>query len=170
VRFDQGAALPDRCVACNAAAEGYRLKRTLHHSPLAWRVGASLAPFAALLAGAWLGLDWLSWAFFPLLVILIVANMFVRRSVQLELGVCARHRDMRLGLLAATWACVAGVFIGFTAPSGILILLCLAGILVFGLAQGYVGVQAVRVTEISTGHAWLSGTGEPFRAGLPELH
>jgi len=167
--MDRNSALPDRCIACNQPAEGYRLRRKLYYSPAAWKVGASLTPFLVLLAGAWLDLPYAAMAFWPLVVVLIIANFFVRKSVKLEVGVCPRHRELRFALITLSWVCVAGVAVGvFTHP--LFILAAVAALLVMLALQSFLGAQPLRLTELSREHAWLAGTGEAFRGALPEIH
>ena len=173
--MERSAALPDRCVVCNADAAGGRLKRKFTYSPVAWTIGASLTPFLVVLAGAWFDLPYAAIAFWPLLVVLAIASLFVRKTLKLELGVCGRHRRLRVTLLSLSWLCVvAGVLAAFALTAyrlaGLVMLASFAALLVLGLAQSYVGVQAVRLKDLSADHAWLTGTGEPFRSSLPELH
>jgi len=173
--MDRSVALPDHCVVCNTAAQGYRLKRKFYYSPAAWKIGASLAPFLALLAGSLLEAPFLTMAFWPLVAIVAVANMFVRKSLRLEVAVCARHRALRRTFLTLSWVCVAGIVLGLFSlgegPIAAFVLLgALGGLLILSVVQSYVGVQAVRLHELSRDYAWLTGTGEAFRGALPELN
>ena len=167
--MDRDGVLPDRCIACNGGAEGYRLRRKLYHSSAAWRIGASLTPFLVLLAGAWLELPYAALAFWPLAIILVIANFFVRKSLKLEVGVCPRHRELRYALIALSWTCFAGVFAGiFMHP--LVVVAAAAGLLVLLALQSFLGVQPLRLAELSREHAWLAGTGASFRNALPELN
>ena len=167
--MDRDAELPDRCVACNAPALGFRLKRNLHYSPLAWRIGASLGPFIVLLIGTYANLRPVTLAFLPLLALVIVVHFFVRKGARVKIGVCTRHRSLRTTLISLTWICAAGaLFAGAIHP--LAWLASLAGLILLWLAQSYVGAQAVRLVELSERHAWLTGTGSAFRATLPELN
>lgn len=170
--MDREGALPDRCVACNTPAGGRRLQRRLYRSPLAWRIGAFAAPFVAFAAGVALNSEVLMVAFWPLAILLAVAHLFVRRSLKLALGVCGHHRRLRYILIALSVACMSGVFAGiftFRSAGPFVLLGCLLGLVVLVVVQSYVGVQSVRLKELSPEHAWLSGTGDAFRSGLPEL-
>jgi hypothetical protein len=174
VRIDRASALPDRCVACNEPAQSYRVKRTLYHSPLAWRIGAFVTPFAATLLGLWLNIDLLVVSFWPLVLLLLVANFFVRKSLKLQLGLCQRHRRLRGLLFALSALAICGVVAGIGAfyggPLGPAILaLSILALLGLALAQSFLGASAVRLKELDGEHAWLTGTGAAFRAGLPEL-
>jgi len=172
--MDRASALPDRCVVCNAPAEGYRLSRKLYWSPLAWRAGALIAPFAAMALGLYLDVAILAMSFWPLVILLLITHTFVRKSLKLELGVCPRHRRLRNTFIALSTACIAGVFAGIlsfqTGIVGIMILLgSVVGLLVLAVMQSYFGAQAIRLKELSPEHAWLARTGAAFRSELPEL-
>ena len=173
--MDRAGTLPDRCITCNAPAQGNRLRRKLYCSPAAWKIGASLAPFAALAAGVYLDVSLLAYSFWPLVVILIVANMVVRKSLKLEVGICPRHRDLRFTLIALSWTCIVGVFAGIFTLSGgatgaIILLGSLLALVVLVVVQSFVGAQAVSLKDVSPDYAWLAGTGEAFRSALPELN
>jgi len=173
--MDRAGTLPDRCVACNAPAAGYRLRRTLYCSPLAWKLGAFATPFAVMFLGLSLEVFWMAAAFWPLVILLLIAHAFVRRSLKLELGVCTRHRLLRYFSLALAIACMCGVGAGIiTFRTGYvaawLLLGSILGLLVLIVLQSTLGAQAVKLKRLSDEHAWLAGTGEPFRGALPELH
>jgi hypothetical protein len=173
--MDRDGALPDRCLACNAPAEGYRLKRTLRYSPLAWKIGALIAPFAVLYVGLYTGTQMLFEAFWPLVILLLIFHLVVRKSLKLQIGVCPRHRRLRTTLILVSWLCILAVFGGIFSlqqqgAAGALVLLgAILALFVLVIVQSFVGVQALRLKEISGEHAWISGTGEPFRGNLPEL-
>jgi hypothetical protein len=115
VRLKRDGALPDRCVVCNADAHGDRVARTLYYSPLAWRLAAPAAPFVALWLGIAADIDFLLMAFWPLALLLFVAHFFVRKSLKLELGICARHRKLRNTLIGASLVGMAAVVLGLPA-------------------------------------------------------
>jgi hypothetical protein len=76
----KGTELPDRCVKCNAPAEGYRLRRNLSwHAP------------------AWYLLILIS------LLIYIIVYFFVRNTAKLDVGVCPAHRRRRVMSILAAW-------------------------------------------------------------------
>ena len=171
--MDRDGALPDRCVICNDPGSA-RVKRTLYWTPRAWRIGAwAILACAYLLSvvvmgsGAILGVS---------LLLVVMAHFALRKSLKLEVGVCPRHRRWRNILRGASIVCILLVVGGFPMigmdPTMALMMLGLAGaaLLVLSIVQAYVGVQSVRLHELSETHAWLSGTGEPFRAALPELN
>jgi len=173
--MDRTGTLPDRCVACNAAADGYRMRRKLYCSPLAWKIGAVAVPFVALFIGIGTSSELLMASFWPIAILAAIAHLFIRRSLRLEFGVCARHRRLRYALIALSIACMVGVFtgmFGFRAfPGAPLVLLgSLVGLLALVVVQSYAGAQALALRTLSDEHAWLSGTGAPFRSELPELN
>ena len=132
------------------------------------------ALFAVMFLGLWLDVFWLAAAFWPLVILLLVAHVFVRRSLKLELGVCTRHRFLRYLLLALAIACMCGVGAGIIYfrtgyVAAWLLLGSILGLLVLIVLQSTLGAQAVKLKSLSPEHAWLSGTGEPFRGALPEL-
>jgi hypothetical protein len=172
--MDREGALPDRCVACNRPAGGRRLRRKLYSSPLAWRIGALATPFVAMAVGLSLGLFLVAALFWPLVIVLMIAHTFVRKSFKVELGLCARHRGLRYLLLALSTACIFGVFAGIvgfrTGPAmAWLLLASTVALLVLAAVQSRTGAQAVDLKELTPEHAWLSGTGAEFRDALPEL-
>jgi hypothetical protein len=80
----KGARLPDRCVHCNAPANGRRLNRTLYwHHPLIYLV---------VLAGV--------------LVYVIVA-LVVRKKAVVAIGMCDRHYTRRLRSMLLWWLITA---------------------------------------------------------------
>jgi hypothetical protein len=172
--MDRQGGLPDRCVICNAPAQSRRVKRTLYWTPRAWRIGsAAVVVGFAVLGGALM--PYVMLGFWPLLLVLIVVNFFIRKSLKLELGICPRHQRLRTFLISLSWICIAGVFAGvFTMTAGMpgtIIMLCsIAALVVLATLQSFIGVQKIRLTELSVDHAWLSGTGAPFRSALPELN
>jgi hypothetical protein len=173
VRIDRGGALPDRCLVCNQPAEGYRLSRSLYCVPPAWKWGAPIAPFAVLFAGVNLNSDVLMLSFWPLAIILFIANVFIRKSMKLAVGLCPRHRRIGLILQSIMVLCFVGVFapilpIDYSLRFPLLMGASL-GLLVLGLVQSFTGIQRLTLKELTGEHAWLGGTGSRFRDQLPEL-
>jgi hypothetical protein len=173
--MERGAPLPDRCVACDVPAHGRRLKRTLYCSPLAWRVAAFMAPFAGTALGIYLDEGVLMASLLLMPVPLAIVHALVRKSLKVQLGICLRHRRQRHLLMALSTVFVVGVFITISAfafgeAAGVLLLCSILGLIVLIVVNGYLGAQRVALNALSDRHAWLSGTGEPFRATLPEIN
>jgi len=108
--------LPDRCVKCNAPAEGYRWKKHFYwHPPMV---------YLALVAG--------------LLIYAIIA-LVTRKDGIVMLGVCPKHRIQRRNGLIVGWvgflACFFGMLMGVAVVHpdaiGIVVLLSLLGMVVF---------------------------------------
>ena len=148
------------------------MRRKLYWSPRAWRTSMGLALLAAIVLGIALAMPTAFWA---VALFLVFVNMFVRQSLKLELGICGRHRKLRRFLIGLSWTCILGVFVGVLFMTAgmlgtVILLVSLAMLLALAVFQSFIGVQAVRLKELSPEHAWLSGTGELFRSELPELN
>jgi hypothetical protein len=142
--------LPDRCVCCNAPANGYRLKRQLSWHPPVY--------YALLLAG-------------PLIYIIVA--LFASRKAVIQVGLCSKHRWRRgWGMLTATIAILAGVALidAFTASGAQAWVLLILGLLVLGggIVVGARVDGVVSSARIDNEHIWLRGAKEPFLASLPE--
>jgi len=173
VCMERSAELPARCVVCNEAASS-RISRKLYWSPGWWRAFGGVAPFALLAAGFYAGQSWLVGYFWPLVVILIIVNFFMRQSLKLALGVCGRHRKQRRVVIGSSLVAMAIMLLGLlniTAFSWATWALGGGAVLmaILALAQSYIGVQAVSLKSLDARHAWLARTGKPFREALPEL-
>ena len=174
VRFDRDAALPPRCVVCNEDSGGARLSRKLYWAPAAWNIGALLTPFVAMGAAIAFGIWPLAALFWPLVLVLMVAHVFIRKSLKVELGLCARHRRVRAVLLVLSFAGAAAIVCGGMLysqfPWSPLVLWGgIAGVLGLAIAQRSFGIYAVTLRRLTAEHAWLGGTGSRFRETLPEL-
>jgi peptidoglycan/LPS O-acetylase OafA/YrhL len=173
--MERSGALPDRCVVCNADAGGYRLSRKLYCSPFLWRLCATATPFTVAGIGGATQTPLLILLFWPLVLALMLAHVFVRRKVELDLGVCARHRRLRAALRTLSIACLVGVLASIPvwaesdSLGAALLWSSIAGLLCLSLAQSYTGVQSISVSRLDAEHAWLARTGKTFRAALPEL-
>ena len=173
--MDRSGALPDRCVVCNADAAGYRVTRKLYWAPTAWKVGAFLSPFSMI--GLAMATDNGIFAalFWPVALVAMIAHTFVRKKLELEVAFCPRHRRVRGALLALSWVLVAGVVASmflWRAHGGLatwLLLGSIGGMVALLIVQALAGVQAIALRRLDASHAWLGGTGKPFRGALPEL-
>ena len=173
VRMGIGARFPDRCVRCNQPAGGQRVERSLYWRPAWWRwtTGGSLL---ILFAGSGMSV-FLSALFVLFLVGFVVADIFVRRRVVIELGLCERHRKRRAGAMVAfvtSWVLliglsVAGVSGARTVEEWWYWVLALA---MFVLAMVAGLLYRVRLARMTDDHMWLGGTGRPFYEALPAAH
>ena len=139
---------PDRCVKCNAPANGFRLKRVLY-----WQHPA----YFLLL-------------FCNLLVMLIVM-LIVRKKAVLHIGLCKKHRKQRLiAIIACSIGMLGGlisIIAGAVMPSGIAVIV---GIVIFlaGAIWGVAKGRAIYATKIDKQNVWVGGAGKDFLDQLPE--
>jgi hypothetical protein len=172
VRMDRNGSLPGRCVACNAPAESRRVARTLYWARWEWRLFIWILP-PALLGLAAAGLELAGMIFIPAVLVLIIANVIIRRRMDVAIGLCARHWRMRrtLGWLgvAASLSIFPLVIVTlresvfqFLVPASMLATLAL------GIAYAYTGAQRVAIYRLDARHVWLKGAGRGFCEALPE--
>ena len=140
--------LPDRCVRCNAPANGFRLKRKLYwHSPYYYLL-----------------------ILISLLVYVIVA-LCVRKKATIQVGLCEAHRKQRGWFIAASWlAVLAGlalIIIGIAESSG---WVAVCGVLAFlwGAIFGALKVPVVSAAKMDRDLVWVKGACPGFLAELPE--
>lgn len=139
---------PDRCIKCNAPANGFRLKRVLY-----WQHPAY---YLLLLCN---------------LLVLLIVVLIVRKKAILHIGLCEAHRKQRLmaiiicivGLLGGLGVIIAGGVMG----SG---WLALAGVVFFltGAVWGVVWGRTITPTKIDKEFVWVTGAGKAFLDELPE--
>ena len=153
----QTAVGPDRCVKCDAPADGWRWKRALYwHHP---------AYFLMIL--------------FPGLLIYAIVALCVRKRVQVSVGLCKAHRAVRLrailvgwlgSLLAAPGLIGMGIYLTNRSNSGDPMggLLIVLGIAVFLFSILWAGFRAppLRVKRVTERYAYLAGARTPFLANL----
>jgi hypothetical protein len=168
--MDRGGALPERCIVCNADAS-HRLTRTLYSSPLGWRISAFAAPFVLLGIGAATNTPLLRGLAMPLGLVLLIVHTFVRKKIELELGMCRRHRRTRMALGLAAFGCMAAIpFSALNSDFGFsLLVVVLLALTALAIAWSFTGAQAVTLDRMSDDHLWLARTGKRFRLALPEL-
>jgi hypothetical protein len=139
---------PDRCVKCNASANGFRLKRTLY-----W---AHPAYLLLILCN---------------ILVLLIVYLIVRKKAVVHVGLCEGHRMRRkLGIWIA-WSsvglgfvlicCGGGFNSGWWMLSGVLLMLA-------GGITGGVMARTVAATKIDKEYVWLAGVNRDFLAQLPE--
>jgi hypothetical protein len=139
---------PDRCVKCNAPANGFRLKRVLY-----WQHPAY---YLLLLCN---------------ILVLLIVVMIVRKKAILHIGLCAQHRKQRV---QAIIACLVGLFGGAAMIIGGAVMrsgwLALAGVVIFltGAVWGALKGTTLTAVKIDKEFVWLSGAGKSFLAELPE--
>ena len=148
--FRKGTDFPDRCLKCNAPAEGYRLKKLLSWHPPGW--------YLVIL--------------FNLIIYIIVA-MCVRYTAKIAAPLCPRHRSKRRRTIALGWIGSLGgiglVFLGAPMPdyAGVFAAVGAILFLVF-LLYGIIGSNYLVPKRIDKNFAWLRKVSPDFLAELPE--
>ena len=143
------ATLPDRCVRCNAPANGRRLKRTLYwHHPLI---------FVLVLVS---------------LLIYIIVALIVRKKAFVEIGMCDLHYRRRMRSILTWWlitlGCVALMILGITLDLGwaaLLVIVIFLGNLLFAVAI----TRPVAPARIDDNYVWLTKIGPDFLATFPPM-
>lgn len=142
------AAWPDRCIKCNAPAEGFRLKRKLYwHAP---------------------------WIYLTILVgplIYVIIALVTRKGATIHMGLCPTHRKRRRNGILLGWlgtlAMVGTCNVGTMQSSGAIIGLSILGLLV-SLVASTILTQTVKVKKIDDRYAWVK-CGNAFVSSLPPV-
>jgi hypothetical protein len=139
----KNAVFPDRCVKCNAPANGYRLKRKLfwHHPAY-----------------------YLFIIFCNILVYVVVA-LIVRKTAEYRVGVCPMHRSKRRNAILIGWGgFLLGVLMLLVGAMEESAILAIAGLvfLVVGIICGIAGSRIISPKRIDANYAWLRGAGLEF--------
>ncbi len=139
---------PDRCVRCNAPANGYRLKRQLFWHPPAY--------FLLI--------------FCNLLIYAIVA-VCVRKKAIVHIGLCERHRVGRKRGIVVCWVGVLGglgMIIGGGMNNSGLVILPGIILLLVGIIYGAVTGARISAAKITKENVWIKGVNKDLLAELPE--
>lgn len=139
---------PDRCVKCNAPADGFRLRRVLY-----WQHPAY---YLLLLVN---------------LIVLLVVVLIVRKKAILHIGLCEGHRlQRRIAIIACTVGMLGGVaMLCVAAVRGNGWLALTGGVCFFGGGiWGAVKGRTIAATKIDKEYVWVSGVCREFREQLPE--
>ena len=141
------ATLPDRCVKCDAPANGIRLRRRLswHHPALYLLI-------------------------FVTLLLYIIVALIVRQTANIEIGLCEEHLAKRRRNIAITWFLIVigllGVIFAMVmedpTPAVIGGLLFLAGA-IYGIAT----IRLVVPAKIDKRFVWLRGISNDYLNSLP---
>ncbi len=140
---------PDRCVKCNAPANGFRLKRILY-----W---AHPAYLLLLLCN---------------ILILLIVYLIVRKKAVLNIGLCEQHQTRRKTGLIVGWT---GTLVGIVLLIGAAVIesgwMALTGVAVLLFSWIYGGVRAstVAITKMNKENVvWVRGVHPDFLNQLPE--
>ncbi len=174
VRMERNATLPGRCVACNAPALPKRVDRRLYWTPWQWRAAAWGTPLA-MMGLAFGGMETAGVLVLPAIVILAIANAIIRKRIDIEVGICAKHARLRQALGWAGLACMALVIgslfaIDVVGAGNLATLVGAAAVLlvVVGVAYSFTTSQRIGIRRLTTEHAWLKGVDRVFVDSLPE--
>jgi hypothetical protein len=158
-----GASTPDRCVKCNAPANGYTFSQTFAEEVRSTGGGSNAVAVAADVAIA-------------------VSQLARRKKGLARIALCPEHRRRRTrsGIIGG---CLTFVGIGFVGPSFYYLLnhnapqsslitaiafIAAAFLVMFiGIFWIALGTVPVRFVKIIDQHMWLKGAGLPFLASLP---
>lgn|SRR5574341_2405187 len=147
--MDKNASLPDRCVKCNAPANGLRVRKKLswHH------------PFLYLLI------------FGAALVYVILAMALSKRAI-VEFGICQNHKRRRRILLNIGFGLLAiGLMLPFVGFGYDYPEIGVLGILLFLVAVFWLVIAArvVSLKKIDDRYVWLTGVNRDFLAQFAPL-
>lgn len=142
-----GASLPDRCVKCNADADGYRYNKKYTYYP-----------------------QILLLLFLLNVIIMLIVYVFVKKSMRLEMGLCLRHRAARsravrlsAGLLLLGIAMIVG---GGVSKSALIIIVGILALL-SALIYSNFAVPVLRPKKITKQLGYFRGAGPAFLNSLP---
>jgi hypothetical protein len=135
------AQLPDRCMVCNAPANGFRLKRNLYWHPPAW--------YLLICAG---------------LLFYAIAALIVRKQAKIEIGLCGKHVQKRKRDIAITWLLIVvsiavGILATIKAPT---LILLAAAIFIGALIYGVIAVPPVTPAKITDRLVYLKGVSPAY--------
>ncbi|HWB12342.1 MAG TPA: hypothetical protein VG826_24160 [Pirellulales bacterium] len=143
------AQLPDRCIRCNAPANGRRLRRTLYwHHPLLWLI-VLVSP-----------------------LIYIIVALIVRQKAIVAIGMCDDHYARRVRSILAWWlitaACIGMFWYGIVNQAAALLL---ASVVVFlgNLCFAVAISRPVVPTRIDDHYVWLKKIHPDYLAQFPAL-
>jgi hypothetical protein len=153
LRVRKDAVLPDRCLKCNAPAEGYQFKRSL-----TWA-----SPYYAVLILC------------GVLVYVLVYLVMSRRG-KVTVGVCQLHRRKRKRAILAGWLIALAGIGSFIAagmvPDTITPVAVISGIglLLAGLIGGLFGSRILVPVRIDKHFIWLSKVSPLYLATFPDAN
>ena len=143
----KGAELPDRCLKCNAPAEGYRFSRSLSWTKSAWM-------FLILVN----------------VVVFLLVYFLVRKTARVTVGLCPRHRKARNRAIARGWLmALAGIVIvvaGAPLPEPGVIICAIGGfcLVITGLIFGLFGSRVLIPIKIDKHAVWLARVSPQYLA------
>lgn len=152
----KGAALPPACVKCGVPMQNVLHKKIGWHNPFVYLL---------LLAGG------------PGVIIYIIVATVTRKTIVLDIPLCATHRAKRRNFIIAGWlaallgigAIAAEIAVGGGRNSDTLAFAIIGGIVFIftGILVGLLGARVLTPTKIDAHYAWLKGAGPQFMERLP---
>lgn len=146
----RNAVLPDRCLKCNAPADGYQFTRSLSwHRPF-W--------FLLLLIN---------------LLLYIIALLFICWKATITVGVCKLHQRKRTRAIVVGWltalAGIGSMFAAAVVPDKAVPIMVITGIvlLLAGVIGGMLGSRILVVERIDNDFVWLSHVSPEYLASFP---
>jgi hypothetical protein len=147
-----GALLPQRCVKCNEPAdEPTKTRKVYYHHPALY-----------LLVFGWA-------------IIYIIVALIVRKTAEINPGLCAEHKKQRALWMAISWfGALGSLFLlpmlaaALSIDFGPWMLLCIGLFLGFAIT-GIVKARILYPKKIDDHYARLKGAGENFLASLPQF-
>ena len=141
--------LPDRCVKCNAPTNGSYIHRKLSWINPAWYV---------LVFAGWL--------------VFLIVYLIIRKTAEVDLGLCDRHRTSRRNGIAAGWLiALAGIGAVVLGISSELIGLFFLGLLGFlgGLIYGIYAASLINVSKMDDHYIWIKRVDKGFVGSFPPV-
>ena len=137
---------PDRCVICNAPAEGYTLKLQLQWHP-----------------------RWVYLLIIPGVLWYLIAMLITRKTAIVHVGLCVAHQQRRkIGiatLIGSFFLLLAGMGLGISADEPLLLIFGLIGFFV-ALIAGALMMRVVNPIRIDNERIWAK-VGQQFLESLP---
>lgn len=148
----KGAALPDRCIRCNAPAEGRRMRRQLYwHHPMLYCLHFLGGP-----------------------IVYALAAVCVRQQATIDIGICRRHSAARTRSIVACWLIALAsltVIVIDIERGNPLPLVGLLALLAFLLDLCYAArlSRLIVADRIDADYAWIKKVDPAYLAELPSL-
>jgi hypothetical protein len=185
----KGAVLPDRCLKCNAPAEGYQFHRKLYWHSV--RMRTSCAPSGREGCQFHRKLDWHNpfWILVFLIspVLFVIVYFIVRWQGSITVGLCPRHRSTRARVIGISWlialtgigSLIGGLVVSSNgtpmplglAPEKLTPVLILGGLLllVVSMIGGVLGSRVLIPKRIDKQFIWLTKVSPEYLATFPTL-
>jgi hypothetical protein len=168
--------LPDRCIKCNAPANGNKLLRRLQWHPWWATLPLIAAPAALGLAAITPWPRWFATAGIISFFVTLLFALLTQQKADVHIGLCPRHwseyhKRSAVVMLAAIFSIVAFIagcnFMRRQLVDRIVVFSFL-GIFIACIAYGMVALRTVRTRKLTKTTIWLRGVSPKYLAELPE--